>query len=411
MARALILAILAVGFVFVFLTAVIAVNKLVRELREGWRRRRRRDLEHRVLAYAHGEEASLLPALGGRMRRRDRVVMEETLLDHAHRVRGVEKERLGRALDELGLVRRWLGQLRARRWWHRATAAEKLGIAGAARAVGPLVVLLEDSVYEVRLRAAKALGLLGGRAAVKPLIQALSEPNRWSTIRIADILTQMGGSVVEEIIGEWTRMNRHAKLAALDILGRIRSIHASVWLRLRLTDFDADVRARACHAIGAIGDPDSTPALTAALRDANWPVRAMAAKALGRLRAASAIPDLCAALRDREWWVRANAAEALKGMGEPGAGALEKMLDDPDTYARHQAVRALQETGAFDRSVERLASSSPVEREEAAAMLRRFARAGQTGRLAEISREHPDAEVRRAVDALLTAADVKGAEA
>ncbi len=393
--------ILAILGLFTGLTVLIIVGKAAREIVTAWRRRRRRSIEPEILRYAHGSTESLLPALGGRLRRRDRAVVEEILIDHVQRVRGIEQERLGRALDELGFVDRHIEGLRSPRWWRRATAAEKLGLAGARRAREALVAALDDDDPEVRIRAAKSLGMVGGVASAVPLISALKEPNRWSTIRIADILAEIGRPVTRELMDAFPDLAVPARLAALDILGRIRPLEAAPWIRDRLHDPERDVRARAAHALGSIGEPGSGPALAAALDDDDWPVRAMAAKALGRVHWQAAIPELCRALRDPEWWVRANAAEALRAFGDAGLTALDRMLDDNDRYARHQAVLMMQEAGVLDRRVENLASYEPDEVDRAKAWLARVCRAGQEGRLREIAERHRDPEVRGRLEALL----------
>jgi HEAT repeat protein len=405
MQNVLVVTILLIASVFLALTLLIVTAKGWREVRDGRRRARRRVLEPLVLKFAHGTAPSILSALGGGIARRDRVVVESILLDHVQRVRGIERDRLCRALDELGFVDDYLAALRSPRWWTRAEAAENLGLAGARRATSKLVAALDDEISEVRLRAAKALGLVGGKAAVMPLLRALAEPNRWSTIRIADILADMGREVVHELIDAFPKLNRHAKLAALDILGRIHSLDAVPWLLERLEDPEANVRARAAHALGAIGVVDAGSPLRAALSDPEWPVRAMAAKALGRIHDAEAIPPLCAALRDREWWVRANAAEALKLTGPTGIEALEGMLADEDRYAKHQACLMLDESGILDRRVAQLASSGTLK-DAAVAVVTRFVQAGQTGRLRELAVAHADPKVRAALTKLLPPAPV-----
>jgi len=408
MQGALVVTVLSIAALFLVLTLAIVLGKGWREIRDGSRRARRRMLEPVVLKYAHGSDASILSAVGGAIARRDRVVVETILLDHASRVRGIEHERLCRALDELGFVDRFLGQLHGSRWWRRAKAAENLGLAGAQRATAQLAAALADDVPEVRLRAAKALGLVGGRAAVLPLVNALAEPNRWSTIRIADILTGMGSEVVKELMDTFPKLNAHAKLAALDILGRIHALPAVPWLLQRLDDPEGDVRARAAHALGAIGVVDAAPALRKALSDSEWPVRAMAARALGRVHDVEAIPALCAALRDREWWVRANAAEALKLAGPMGIEALEGMLSDADLYAKHQACLMLEESGILDRRVAQLASSGAL-RLAAESVVSRFVQAGQVSRLRELAASHAEAAVREALARLLPPETTSGA--
>jgi len=399
MQEILLAAVVAVGGMFVALTVVIVAAKAWRETRDRWRVGRRRELEPRILRWAHGDGTSLRMALGG-VAWGERPVVESVLLDHVLRVRGVEHDRLAHALDELGFVERYRRGLQSGRWWTRAASAEKLGMAGAIRVARELAVLLEDPVPEVRIRAAAALGAMGGQAAVRPLIQALDEPSRWSTIRIADILTGMGQPVLEELVGLFPRMSVHGKLAAIDILGRVRSVEVVDWLRARLWNDHRDVRARACHALGTIGDADSAPAVAQMLRDPEWPVRAMAAKALGRLRYQGAIPALTLAVRDREWWVRANAAEALRRMGEPGLAALEALLDDPDSFARQQAVLMLQEAGVLDQRIEALSGPDGPERRRAEALVGKLNAAGQVGRLRELEVIHPDPAIRRALGML-----------
>ena len=402
MRGALVVSIVLVALAFLALTASIVAGKAWRESRERRLLRRRRALEPPILEYAHGRHVSILAALGGGVAARDMLVVRTILLDHVQRVRGIERDRLHRAFDELGFVDRFLVGLSSPRWWQRAEAAEHLGLAGATRATPRLAAALEDDVPEVRLRAAKALGLVGGRAAVAPLLRALTEPDRWSTIRIADVLSDMGREAVAEIQGAFPSLSGPARIAALDILGRIHAVESVGWLLDRLGDPDRDVRARAAHALGVIGAPDAGPALRATLTDPEWPVRAMAAKALGRTGDVDAIAPLCAGLRDGAWWVRANAAEALRSLGPPGLAALETMLGDEDPYARHQACLMLEVEGWLDRRAAQLASGG-VGRFEAEGVLTRFIETGQTVRLRDLAASHADERVRLELSRLLGA--------
>ena len=63
-------------------------------------------------------------ALGRDVGALERRVVETILLDHAQRVRGIERKRLGQAVDELGYVDGYLRQLRSRRWWVRGLSRE-----------------------------------------------------------------------------------------------------------------------------------------------------------------------------------------------------------------------------------------------------------------------------------------------
>ena len=158
MQAVLIYSILIVLLVFTGLTIVIILGKAWRETVESYHRARRREIEPAVLAYAHAETASVLPGLGGQVRFRDRNVVEQVLLEFIQRVRGIERDRLGRAFDELGYVDSNLEQLRSPQWWFRAEAAEKLGLSGARRATEQLASALNDEAPEVRIRAAVSTG-------------------------------------------------------------------------------------------------------------------------------------------------------------------------------------------------------------------------------------------------------------
>jgi HEAT repeat protein len=321
-------------------------------------------------------------------------VIEAILVDHAVRVRGVARERISQAFDELGFVDEYLRGLHSGRWWRRADSAERLGIARSERAIEPLVTLMSDPVAEVRLRAAKALGEIRGKAAVLPLVEALAHPNRWSTLRVADILSRMGVEAAEGIRRAWPAMPGPARLASLDILGKIHRLEATDFLCGVLREGSPDERARAAHALGMIGNPAALRDLVRALKDAEWPVRAMAAKALGRIGGSDGVDDLAEAIKDKEWWVRSNAAGALKAMGPRGEKALLGVIDDSDNYARHQAILMLEESGVLADYVAALDATEEESRRSAETLIRRLVGLGRTDFLSDLSHSYPNFRAR-----------------
>ncbi len=258
------------------------------------------------------------------------------------------------------------------------------------------------------MRSAAALGRLGGKASIKSLIGILDQRNRWSSIRIGDILAQMGQDVQRELVDRFPTLSPSGKVAALDIIARLRPLEREEWLIERLKDESADVRARACHALGMLGDRNAAHALEELLRDDAWPVRAMAAKALGRMHAEGSIPGLCLTMRDREWWPRSNAAESLRSMGAGGISALKEMLDDEDNYARHQAVLMLEADGLIDRAVDDLDAPEDQVRRNAEILLHKVVDAGQTDRLHELARQHRRQRIRDLLEVLLGGPKVTG---
>jgi HEAT repeat protein len=408
---ALLISILSIAGVLFALGVGIIVNKAIRETRGARDARRRAVLEPRLLAMINAEEDAgtgptdrrklFAGAFGAPPPGRDWRVIEAVLIDHAVRLKGVARERISQAFDELGYVDVAMAGLTAGRWWRRADAAEKLGLARAERAIDPLVARMDDPEPEVRLRAAKALGEIRGRAAVAPLVAALTQPNRWSTLRVADILSRMGVEAAESLCESWASLPPPGKLATLDILGKLGRPEAVGFIRKVLRDGDPDERARAAHALGAIGHHGPIEDLRDSLRDGEWSVRAMAAKALGRIGSPQAVDSLAAALKDREWWVRSNAAQALKVIGPRGQQALLETLDETDTYARQMAVLMLEESGVLADCVAALDSKEEAARSKAEGLIRQLVALGRTDFLEDMSREFPNPRVRAKIGQLL----------
>ena len=72
-------------------------------------------------------------------------------------------------------VVKWIGDLNDSSPPVREAAASALGHLKESRAVGPLILALEDEDYIVRENAAESLGKINDTRAVDPLIQALND--------------------------------------------------------------------------------------------------------------------------------------------------------------------------------------------------------------------------------------------
>ncbi|HET6372635.1 MAG TPA: HEAT repeat domain-containing protein, partial [Candidatus Polarisedimenticolia bacterium] len=363
MYRMVVYTLAGIALVFLLLLSIIIVSKAWREVVEARLRRRRAELEPAFFKYVVGKGPfeSFFPRP---LNPGDRVLVEQIFFELGRVVKGSVRERAREAFERLGFVDHYLARIDSRRWWTRAEAAEKLGLMGSEKATAALVRRMSDPVPEVRVRVARALGNIRTSEALLPLIHALKDPGRWSAIRVAGILIGAGDESVEMLLKEFHTLPLHAKISAVDIFGRIRSLKAIALLRDLLRSAEADLRARAAFALGNIGDPTSAPVLIEALADRSWAVRAMSAKALGRLKEEGSIEALSKALGDQQWWVRANAAEGLKNKGDKGIETLLSMLDSKDSYAAQQSVQMLQESGVLDELIERLASSVDSQRQQ-----------------------------------------------
>jgi hypothetical protein len=93
--------------------------------------------------------------------------------------------------------------------------------------------------------------------------------------------------------------------------------------------------------------------------------------------------------------VRSNAGDALRSLGTPGREALIRTLEDPDVYARHQAVAQLEEGGIIDEYVSDLGAGEPAKREAAIQFIRKVINAQRIDRLSHQAVEHTQDSVRR----------------
>ena len=304
------------------------------------------------------------------------------------------------AYDQLGLIDKYIDQLRsARKWRDRAFAAELLGRVGGAKAVPALLETVEatrtedSDVREVSLR---ALARIADPAAVEPLIRTLATAEVWLAPRIADILTRHGELVVDPLIAVLDDSHRQPGRAwAANVLGEVGAPRAFPSLVRALGDPEDEVRAKAASALGRLGDRRAVGYLLEHLLTDPAPfVRVRIASALGQFGGPEVIDRLVRALGDPAWWVRMRSVEALEQIGSVTEGPLLVALDDPDSEIRVRAAVALERLGVPDNLVRMIESGERVT--DASDTLVKFATSGTREFLAELA-QHPSPLVREAV--------------
>lgn len=217
-------------------------------------------------------------------------------------------------------------------WRVRAAAVERLGSAPAPEAQLPRLLALLDAGETVggRDAAGAAIAQLGG-AALAPLVERLGAP------------------AVE------------ARLAALEVLGRLGDRRAVPALAASLADPDPGVRAAAAEALGRVGGPEAAGALLAALDSDDPTLRLAALEGLVAVRVAPPAYRLSRLMGERP--LRPAAYRSLGASDE--AAALELLADGPSERSRAAREAALGAIG----------------------QLRSRRGAGALGRLAEAVRE------------------------
>lgn len=274
----------------------------------------------------------------------------------------VSRPRFRKIFESLGLIDRYLRNLReAPRWSERTAAAHVLGQLEVAQAIPALVAAMRDPHEDagtVKLAAAKALGQMEAAQAVPYLVDELATLDDWASPRIAEVLVGFGQAAVPALLqvlaGE---EGVNARMWAAQILGHIGAAAAEPALVGLLRDRFEQVRISAAEALGRLKSRQAVNELVqVAMKDPVAPVRAEAARALGRIGDESALQSLVLLLSDPDYWSRLRAVEAIELLAPADPSPLEATLRDVSQDIRRRGAVALERIGVLARSIEELAS-------------------------------------------------------
>jgi HEAT repeat protein len=258
-------------------------------------------------------------------------------------------------------------------WWVRMRSVEALEQIGPV-SEGPLMLALDDTDPEIRIRAAVALERLGVPNRIISQIESGTASGE-----AIEILTKFGLAGARELLAEQlahrSAFVRATVISAIVQAGRrdlsIELIHTAVhdpdpeiraaaYDALRtlgvkdavasaldgLGDEDQHVRTAAMRLIGELGEAEVASMIRPRTGDFEPMVRAAAARALGQIQARDAQPELARLLRDPAPEVRAAAADGVAdGGGTWAVPELLKLLADSDPHARRSAAHALGRVG------------------------------------------------------------------
>jgi HEAT repeat protein len=260
-------------------------------------------------------------------------------------------------------------------WWVRMRSVEALEQIGPV-SEGPLMLALDDTDPEIRIRAAVALERLGVPNRIISQIESGT-----ASSEAMEILTKFGLAGARELLAEQlahpSATVRSTVISAIMQAGR-RDLGLEL-IHVATHDAEADIRGAAFDALRNLGIKDAVPAAldglgdedqhvrTAAMQlvgelgeaevasmirprtsDYEPMVRAAAARALGQIQAKDAQPELARLLRDPAPEVRAAAAEGVAdGGGSWAVPELLKLLVDSDPHARRSAAYALGKVGGL----------------------------------------------------------------
>jgi HEAT repeat protein len=240
-------------------------------------------------------------------------------------------------------------------------AAKALGRIKDARAIEPLIPLLQDKVKAVREEVTIALAAIG-EAALPSLLEALKHPEWLVRLHAVEALAKSrSGDAVEPLL--WVLFNDPDQAIREDVvraLGDLGDGRAMEYLLLAMKE--PGLRPLAVDALGKLGDRRAVPVLIAVLNGCDRPVvaravagcgdtwddemetKGAAVRALGSLGDEAAIPALLKALEQTV--TRADAAAALATFGSKViAPLLTMMTQTADDNLRFHVKDALTKVG------------------------------------------------------------------
>jgi HEAT repeat protein len=370
------------GLVLLNLGTAVTVRVLLtyRRLRESSARARMR-MREGVAAFAV-EATDELPKARTSFERR---LLRETLLETAHELSGSAFDRLVARFAERGFIAEAERSLRSRLLLHRVRGAEIIGELGGLDSVPALRKGLRDREPLVRFACAHALTRVGAEGLLAEVLAALAAGDGvFSQGAVAEVLLDSGPDSVTELrtlLGD-PRHPRRRRLIVV-VLGELRAFDAVPELVAALDDPDDELCARACHALGKIGDPVSAEPLAAVALDGlrPWFVRTAAGGACGQIGDPGIADTLVDALDSEEWYPRNAAAAALVQLEDAGLAAVCSRIGvlEPESVAHYWGL--LDAAGRTDEIIVRAARGERRVRRFVTAA----ARAGATARLEELA--------------------------
>jgi HEAT repeat protein len=307
------------------------------------------------------------------------------MLETAHELSGGAFDRLAARFAEAGFIAEAERQLRSRFLLRRVRAAEIIGELGGLDSLPALRRGLHDREPLVRFACAHALTRVGAEGLLGEVLAALAEDEgHFSQGALAEVLLDSGPDAVSELrtlLGD-PRHPRRRRLIVV-VLGELRAFEAAPELTAALHDPDDELCARACHALGKIGDPETAEPLAAVAMDGArpWFVRTAAAGACGQIGDPGTADALVDALDSEEWYPRNAAATALVRLGDAGLAAVCSRVTslEPESVAHYWGL--LDAAGRTGQIIERAARGERRVRRFVSAA----ARAGATARLEELA--------------------------
>lgn len=259
-------------------------------------------------------------------------------------ISGTELERLGRFLDEAGVVGRWCRGYRTRDAERRRVVVSWLARLPGERGNDVLREALHDSEPSVRIEAAR--GLLEGEriADIERIFQlALHESLLVRAVLVEDLRPYAIQLAEQAVPRALASSDPRVAVVALEMIEAWQKSLAVPEIVPLLRHPRPEVRARALRVAAYVSSAvEVEREILAGLADASPDVRIAAARVAGRMGLGSAIAPLERLLHSHHPEVAVAAAYGLAELGAAGAAALETAVRANHSTSAGVALEALE---------------------------------------------------------------------
>jgi HEAT repeat protein len=210
------------------------------------------------------------------------------------------------------------------------------------------VTLLRNGDNFEKERAIDALVASPGREVIEKIVPLLQESNTPVRMAVLDVLKKIGSVHIDSVISMLEDANEDIRVYGCEVLAFLSDPRSIPFIAKKARDDDPNVRNAACMALGDFDDDEAVNALLEALDDEEW-IAFSAIISLGRTKSPKAIPRMMKFFREAQEELSSVACEVLLDYGDDAV--LDEVLDvikgwDPDRRSAYLAI--MLEKGSED---------------------------------------------------------------
>jgi HEAT repeat protein len=219
------------------------------------------------------------------------------------------------------------------------------------------ITLLRDGDNFEKGKAIEALVESPGKEVVERIVPLLQERNTPVRMAVLDVLKRIGSVHLDGVIGMLEDENEDIRVYACEVLSFLRDPRSIPFIVKKSREDADNVRNAACMALGEFDDDRAVTALLDALKDEEW-IAFSAILSLGRTKSPKAVPRILQFFRESGEELSGAACEVLVEYGDDAVlDELFDVLKGWDKEKRSTYLKIILEKGdegTFERLKEKI---------------------------------------------------------